>query len=212
MLRYLNSMDEKEIKQKLEKGYILSRVIIEVVGKPKEYIDDALEKLVAHARNNKMIAVLKEHKEEAQEIKTDTKNEKGMYGAFAELEILLENFNLLVSFCFEYMPSSVEILEPTEFKFKSREIASVLNEIQAKLHTLGINIKNLKNENLFLKQNSSKLLLNYLTILLVNHKRTLSDLSKLTTISEQELKPFVKQLTESGKVKEEDGTYTFAEK
>ena len=197
-------MEEREIKEKLEKGYIQSRVIIEIVGKPKEHVEKAIADLLGHMRKNKDVIILSEHMEEAKE------HEGEMWSTFAEIEVLIENIPKLVGFCFDYMPSSVEIMEPEDFKLKGRDMASFINEMQAKLHNLGIVIKRLKNENLFLKKNSSNLLLNYLTILLVNKKRTLEELSKLTTISKEELKPFLDKLIETGKIKEEDGAYTFA--
>ena len=197
-------MEEKELKEKIEKGFVLARVIIEIVGKPKEHVEEAISKLLDHMKKNKGVTILTEHKEEAKE------HEGELWSSFIEAEVLVESMNHLIGFCFDYMPSSVEILEPEDFRFKSREIASILNELQAKLHNLGIVIKRLKNENTFLKQNSSNLLLNYLTILLVNKKLNLEDLAKLTTISKEELKPFIEKLVKDGKIKQEGEFYTFA--
>jgi hypothetical protein len=197
-------MEQREIKEKIDKGWIQSRVIIEIVGKPKEHVEKAIQDLMDHMRKNKDVIILTEHIEKAKE------HEGDLWSTFSDVEFLVEGIPKLVGFCFDYMPSSVEIMEPEDFRLKAREIASFVNEMQAKLHNLGIVIKRLKNENLFLKQNSSALVLNYLTVLLVNKKRTIEDLEKLTSIKKEELKPFLDKLVKEGKIKEEDGTYTFA--
>ena len=197
-------MDKNEIKQKIEEGYIQARFIIEIVGKPKDHVDIALTDLATHMQSNKDVIMIAKHQEAA------TEHEGELFAAFVEVEVLLKDLTMVVGFCFDYMPSSVEIIEPGEFRIKGREVASFLNEMQAKLHNLGIVIKNLKNENLFLKQNSAILLLNYLTILLVNKKRTIDELSKLTTISKEELKPFLDKLMKENKIKQEGEMYTFA--
>ena len=203
-------MEERELKEKLEQGNILSRVIIEIVGKPKEHVEKALTDLMGHMEKNKDVVIMKKHQEAAKEVKTDAKVEEGMWAAFVEVEVLLENLPKLVGFCFDYMPSSVEILEPENFKLKSRDIASFLNEMQAKLHNLGIALKGLKNENLFLRQNSANLLINHIITILVNKKRNIEEISKLTGISVEEIKPFLEKLIKDGKIKQEEGYYTFS--
>ena len=203
-------MEERELKEKIEQGNILSRVIIEIVGKPKEHVEKALTDLMGHMEKNKDIVIIKKHQEEAKEVKSEAKVEEGMWAAFVEVEILLENIPKLVGFCFDYMPSSVEILEPEDFKLKSRDIASFLNEMQAKLHNLGIALKGLKNENLFLRQNSANLLINHIITILVNKKRTAEEISKLTGISAEEIKPFLEKLIKDKKIKQEGEYYTFA--
>lgn len=203
-------MEERELKEKIEQGFVLARIIIEIVGKPKEHVEKALDDLMGHMRKNKDVVILREHKEEAKEVESDAKVEEGMWATFTEVEVLIEGLNKLVGFCFDYMPSSIEILEPENFKLNGRNMASFLNEMQAKLHNLGIAVKQLKNENLFLKKNSANLLLNHLTTILVNAKRTIEAISKLTGISSEEIKPFLDKLIKDGKVKQEGDYYTFA--
>jgi hypothetical protein len=197
-------MDKKELKEKIEQGHLLTRAIIEVVGRPKEHVEKAISDLIEHIKQDKEIIVLAEHKEEAKE------QEKELWGTFVELELLAKNFQKLMGFCFDYMPSSIEIIEPEDFKFKSREVAGFLNDLQEKLHGLGVMIKNLKNENIFLRQNTANILMNFIMVLAASGKRTMENLSKLTGIESDELKPFVEKLLKDGKIKKEGETYTFA--
>ena len=202
-------MEEKELKEKIEQGYILTRMIIEIVGKPKEHVEKALSDLMDHMRKNKDVTIMREHIEPVKEVEEKGKESTDMWGTFAEVEVLMNGLPNLVGFCFDYMPSSVEVLEPEGFKLQARDVASFLNEMQAKMHNLGIAIKKLKNENFFLKQNSANLLFNHIVAVLVNKERTIEEISKLTGISEAEIKPFLEKLIKDGKIKEEGGKYTF---
>ena len=53
---------------------------------------------------------------------------------FAELEVKTASLTHIINFCFEYMPSLIEIIEPYELKISSADVSSFLNDLQAKLH------------------------------------------------------------------------------
>ena len=57
----------------------------------------------------------------------------------------------VIDFCFDYLPSSVEILEPEYINEKSIDLAGVLNDLMLKLHEYNMVIRNLQAENKVMK-------------------------------------------------------------
>src|SRR3989344_5644801 len=104
---------------------IFARVVIELAGFPKEHIEEVMKKII-----NKI--------KEGFEV--------------SKLEIKFEDINTITVFCFEYMPSSIEIIEPEELRFKSTEVAGFLNDVLARLHEYDMVVKNLQAEKIVMKK------------------------------------------------------------
>lgn len=122
---------------------IKARIIIEIAGFPKEHIEEVLKKIVQKIKTEKK--VLKYQIFEAEQ------HEK-LYSTFTEMEIEFKNLEELSAFCFDYMPSSIEILSPLELKLLAKDYENMFNDIMAKLHQYDMTIKNLKAENMLLKK------------------------------------------------------------
>ena len=80
--------------------------------------------------------------------------EQGLFVSIVELEILSKDIPTLIGFCFDYMPSSIDIIEPAELKLKDAELSTIMNDLQGKLHKLDMGAKQLSNENKFLMKNT----------------------------------------------------------
>ena len=74
-----------------------------------------------------------------------------MFATFAELELDMPGLQDVIDFCFDYLPSSVEILEPEYINEKSIDLAGVLNDLMLKLHEYNMVIRNLQAENKVMK-------------------------------------------------------------
>lgn len=126
---------------------ILARVVIEVAGFPKEHIEQVMEKIVGKIKEG--FEVVKSEIFESVELKDKL---SGFWSIFTEIELKFEDINVITVFCFEYMPSSIEILDPEELKFQSTEIAGFLNDLLARLHEYDMVVKNLQAENMVMKK------------------------------------------------------------
>ena len=126
---------------------ILARVVVEVAGFPKEHIEQVMEKIAEKIKEN--FEVVKSEIFESVELKDKM---AGFWSIFSEIERKFEDINAITVFCFEYMPSSMEILEPENLNFQSTEIAGFLNDLLARLHEYDMVVKNLQAENMMLKK------------------------------------------------------------
>ena len=130
-------------------------------------------------------------------------------GTFVEIEMLVEKINDLISFCFDYMPSSVEIIKPESLKVNSRDIQNMLNDLQARLHSTDMLAKKQKFEINLLKKSLNAGLKNLISLALVMKKKlTKDELSKFSGIEENQLDPFLETMINEGHLKKEEDLYS----
>jgi len=193
-------MEDKKLKEKLEEGHILARIIIDVVGKPKEHVENSLRLAIKKIKEQKNI-ILKEGD------LFKAKEKEGLWSTFSELELLFKDAGSLVGFCFDYVPSSVEILEPKGLRFDTNELSNLINDFLAKLHQIGVSLKKLNAENQILNKNATALLRNMLVISLKSKDKTLKEIADFIAIPEEQLKPFIDVMVRNNLIKKEGNKY-----
>ncbi|MGV8086212.1 MAG: hypothetical protein ACP5N1_01145 [Candidatus Woesearchaeota archaeon] len=179
-------MDNKQIKEIIEKGGILCRVIFEMAGNPKEHVEKTLETYLKKIKEDPDYIFLKEHQEPAEE-------NEGIWSTFNESEILITNFQKLNILCFNLGPASIEVLLPEEKHFTDKGLTDLYNDFMSKIHEAGMEIKSLGNENSLLKVNLSRAIRNCV-ILAINEPRTVPEVSEKVGIDAEHLQPFIEAL------------------
>jgi len=119
------------------------RFIIEIAGYPKEHIEETMKGIIKKLRNEKKVLNYKIYEAEQKE---------KLFSTFAEVEIEIKDFDEMVGICFDYMPSSIEILKPDKFNLESKDFENFVNDLLAKLHQYDMIIKNLKAQNIVLNK------------------------------------------------------------
>ncbi|PIN86430.1 hypothetical protein COV19_04700 [Candidatus Woesearchaeota archaeon CG10_big_fil_rev_8_21_14_0_10_44_13] len=198
-------LSKEEISDKIEQGYMRVRTIVEMMGAPKDYIVKTLKMYVDKIGQDKDIILLSEKY-------AKPKKQEELFSLFVELEILVKNASTLAFFCFDYMPSSIEIMEPQTFSYKAPDFAAFFNDMQARLHRLDMVIKNLTAKTTVLERNAGLLLRNNILIVLKEKDKDLNELSRSSGIPQQQLVPFLEKLISEGWLKEKKGKYSRAKK
>ena len=111
-------------------------MIIEIMGRPGPHVRDALEKHVQNLDSSKAVETHSIKISDPKEIERDEehKSEQPMFTCFAEVDFEVENFMILSQIVFDFMPSSVEIIEPHSFNMDANEVTELLNNISGRLH------------------------------------------------------------------------------
>lgn len=129
-----------------EKQKIHALMILEILGRPKEFIIETLESLVKQIDSEPGVVVKSKNIKEprkadenpkiADESKGELKIEEqnDFYVSFAEIEIETENLSNLVFLMFKYMPTHVEIFSPELIALTNNVWNDVLNELIRRLH------------------------------------------------------------------------------
>jgi hypothetical protein len=194
-----------KIKQKVEEGWMHCIFIIEMLGKPKEHLEKTLKGYIITLKKDKKVKILKEEYAEPEKDK-DSK----LYTIFVELEVLINGATKVVDFCFDYLPSSVEILDPTSVEYQSQDFSSLLNDLLARLHQIDMALKNSNQENTILKKNSAIFLRNIIYLSLKQGKKKLTELSKDSGVPEQDLDKFLGILIKEKKLKMDKKSYSLS--
>ena len=185
---------------------VLFRAVVEVLGKPKEHVDSTLNGYLKKLKENSRYQVVKE---DLAELKQHEDSELWM--AFAELEIRTAGVGEIIDFCFDYMPSLIEIIEPEELQLDSLVVSSFLNDLQAKLHSVDMLAKQMKMENQLTNNSLARLLNNYIKVLLQDHNLSSEQLSKLTGMNLEVLEDYLDKMIDEGKIDMKEGIYFLKE-
>ncbi|MBN2454755.1 hypothetical protein JXB11_04375 [Candidatus Woesearchaeota archaeon] len=189
-----------EVEDKLAEGYLKCHMIIEVIGKPKEHVEEAMRIILQKLKEEKGVDVL--------EGKVHKPKEQGLFfTSFVELDLLLKDMAVFTTICFDYMPSSVEIMQPEHLKLGTRKIADFVNDMLARLHDVDMRLKNVNAANKILDNNLHALLRNFVMMLIGEGKSSLENLSGKIGISSKELEPFLKKFEKEGIIKSEGSLY-----
>jgi hypothetical protein len=143
---------------------------------------------------------------------SDAEEQETMFSAFVELDMMFKKTEKLVWCCYDYLPSSVEIVEPENIVYKSREFTSFLNELQARMHAVANEVKIKTQENIILDKNGKTILENFIYYCLKDKEYSIDELSGFTGIQKEQLTPFIKIMVEKGAVKEKEEKYSLAKK
>ena len=126
---------------------ITANVILEIIGSPETHVNDVMQQLIDKLNEKKEIT-LKEHKIFKAQLMENGK----LYSSFTEAKISFKDPTALLGFCFDFMPSSVEILEPEMLQLKEKDMSDFVNDLLAKLHQYDMILKNIHAENVMLKR------------------------------------------------------------
>ena len=190
--------DEKLI---AEQTHIRCKTIIEVLGKPKDHVEKAIRDYVEKIKKDPELIVMNADFSKAEE-------KEKLFAIFVELDIVIKGIPKLIGFCFDYMPSSIEITKPDEFAVKKSTVENFINDLQARLHDVDMIVKKQKNENTFLKKNLVKAVSNTILLSLAAGDMGMENLSRATGIAEKELNVFLDDLIKEDKIKKEDDMYS----
>ncbi|MBT4824856.1 hypothetical protein HN695_01240 [Candidatus Woesearchaeota archaeon] len=190
----------------MEEEKIIIRTIITMIGKPKEHLDKILKDYVEELKKEEGVIVLKSDFAEAKE----EPEKKNFFNAFVELELEFTNIDKLMWFCFDFMPTSIEIISPDKFVYNAQDFTNYLNEIQSKLHRLDMLIKNFEGENKVLKTNGFTLITNLINLILRINPSKIEEISQKAGIPAEQIKVFLENMVKDGRLKLENDVYSHA--
>ena len=201
-------MKERDVKEKISEGWIHVRVILEMLGKPKEHIETTLREYVKQIKEQeKKVAMINEYYSEAKE----QGEKKELFAVFAELEMLVKNPETLVWLSFDYMPSSIEIIEPETLRYKRTELANFVNDLLARLHDVDMKFKNVIIDSNLSGRSNEILLKKLVLALLKNKSATLEELSDSAGIDAKALFIFLGSMINDNFIKKEGEKYLLVE-
>ena len=192
--------DSSTLKEKLEEGWLHCSLVVEIVGKPAEHVAKALDLLLTKLAKEKKVQLLEEKRHKPKE-------DKDFFTTFAEVEVAVQDVTTLTALCFDYMPSSIEVIAPDEVKFQATDVSDFLNDFLAQFHQTALRLKNSVLANNLLNNNLYALLKNFIHLLSNGKGVDMGSIAKKTGIREEKLLPLLQQMQQENYLTEKDGKY-----
>jgi len=109
---------------------IRSTMIVEIAGTPPEHIKKALSEY--------MLTLNRMNEVEVHTIKISDPapipEQDGMYTCFAEADFSVSAINKLTEIVFDFMPSSIEVTDPTSVQLDAIQATELFNLISGRMH------------------------------------------------------------------------------
>lgn len=175
--------------------------ILELVGTPKNHIEKTIELLVKQLNEQDGIEI------EEKEVSDAQKTEDGMFGAFAELTMQMDDLTTLNHFAVNYTPAAIELLEPQELEMNPITFNEVYGDILAKLHMSNTEIVELKNQRKEFLRSLNSLLRNTILILLEQEGRTAKQIATQTGVDLERTEKVLEAMINNDTIHKEDDVY-----
>lgn len=120
------SLNDEETKKK----GIRAMMILEMIGRPKEYLVEAMDKVISNIGQEKGVKFISRDDKEPIELKEN----KEFFSTFSEIEIEVEEIANLAILMFKYMPAHIEIIEPELISLTNNGWSDILSELVRRLH------------------------------------------------------------------------------
>jgi hypothetical protein len=186
--------------ERLKEKQILARIIIEVLGAPKEHVESAIKIVIDKLYGLKELDIVSESTYEAEE--------RGkLFSTFSELEIWFKDLDTLSKFIFDVTPSSVEIIQPSSLSLSASFVSGFFNDFLLKLHDLGLKFKDSSAKTKLLQKNTDALMRNFLNFTL-SKPASSETVSKITGIPKENVEAILLNFEKAGIVKKEKDIYS----
>ncbi|MFA6023297.1 MAG: hypothetical protein WC781_04370 [Candidatus Pacearchaeota archaeon] len=109
---------------------IVTSFVLEILGRPAEYIIESIEQLIETMEKENGIKITQKTIHEPKKVEES----KDLFTTFAEIEAEFDDFTSIINIIFKYPPSHFEIISPEEFRLKNSDISNLITAIILKLH------------------------------------------------------------------------------
>jgi hypothetical protein len=122
-------------------------IILEILGRPKEHIKEALNNLVIKLGTENGIKIVNKIIHEP----TEVKDAKDLYTTFAEVSLELDSISRLFAMLIAYMPAHIEIIEPEIINLTNSQLNELSNNVILRMHDYDAIVKKALIERNFLE-------------------------------------------------------------
>lgn len=192
-------------RERVDRGNILVRVVIEVLGAPRAHVEESVQIVVDKIHRIQNITVVSEKTYEAEE------KDNGLFSTFSELEIWFNSVEQCMEFLFNFTPSSIELIQPENLSWSNNVFSGFANDFLMKMHDSGMKLSDTSAKLALLKKNTDALITNFVTFSL-DKPRSADELAKILGIPEDNVKAILDNFLKAGVASENNGVYSLIKK
>jgi hypothetical protein len=187
-----HNIDVEEI---LENGGVHFQTIFEMAGKPKAHVEETFKAYIESIKKDHVYHVLQDDMAEFVEVE----GSESLFSSFCEMEVVVKDSSQVIDFIFKYMPASLEVIEPQEFKLGATEATGMFNDLIAKLHQFDMHAKD-ANQKLLVFANTNQSLAENLILLVLNEPIPIAIIEQRTGMKQSILPPYLEKLIQKGRI------------
>lgn len=205
MVDDIKLVDKQVVNDLLSKGNYLARAIIEIVGKPQKHVEDTLhDYLKKISEDYKLLSISSEETKPVED-------SKELFSSFAEIEFLAKDLDGLLNFTIDYMPASIEVVEPSKLNVSAPFVSQMLTEFVGKVHTVDMELKKSRQETIHVSQSLNVMILNSIIILLHQGPRDKQTIAKIVGIVDTQIDVFLDRLIKENKIVKDGEVYAIGD-
>jgi len=182
-------LNKKEIRERMEEGWIEASVMLQAIGKPEKDTQEFLEKNVSNIEKEDYCEIVKKDF-------FDGEKKKEFFTKVVELTVLFKNVRSILQFSLDFMPASIEISHPSEINIKSSEFNNFINDNLARLHDLNIMIKTFDKQSKRLFSTQNALLKNITFVSLRQGAKSIEQLGRDAGVNPEFMEKVLNELIE----------------
>jgi hypothetical protein len=179
----------------MEQQPIVARCIVEILGAPKEHVVKELREHIDKIKQEGLDVQIEKYAEPEAKDK--------LWNHFVELQVAFKDPKQLLDFCFDSMPSTVEIMSPDKMTLDMAMFEEFINDFQTKLHHTDVMLKGLQAQKQVLDRNALNILHNFIKFACKTRPHTIDEISELVGMDKENLSTFLSGLVEKGALKKE---------
>jgi hypothetical protein len=111
-------------------------MIVEIMGRPAEHVREKIEEHMGFLDKRKEINVISKEFSDPAVVAPAKEGDKptDLFTCFSEVEFECETLKEVGDVVFDFMPSSIEIIEPAQVHFESHDATDLLNNLTGRIH------------------------------------------------------------------------------
>ena len=187
-------MDDSELKKKLNDGWMLITCLFEIIGNPKEHVKKSMDLVVKNISDNPDIEVVDSDLGEPEEVQGD------LHGCFWDADLLVKKLDTLSWLCFNFMPASIEVKEPSKLSMTDKNFSDFMNDLLASMHESNQKFIETTNMNKHLQRNINAILRNAILVALREDTLSSDEIGKLIGISGDQIIPVLDALIKENRI------------
>tara|TARA_Y100000034_G_C6897831_1_gene414384 strand:+ start:2697 stop:3224 length:528 start_codon:yes stop_codon:yes gene_type:complete len=118
---------------------ILANIVIELLGRPKEHLQEAMETHIVKLGSEKGVSI----KNKTIHPAVEAQDSKTLFTTFAEVEVEFDSIENYLGIIFAYLPANIEIIKPENLSLSNAHFNDLGNMILQRVHNYDAVAKNM---------------------------------------------------------------------
>ena len=124
----------EEVNEKVDKGWIKSKMWFELLAIEKKVTEDTLKAHVEKIKKDRDTIILTENFAETQRIENPFETVPEAFSQAVEVELLTRDIESLLTLVIFFAPSAIEILAPEKMTLDIRTVQVIMNSVADLIH------------------------------------------------------------------------------